>query len=261
MARRPKPSVGSPAGRVLAVLSAVARLDSPSVSVLANQLAIPIATAHRICSQLQRLGYLQRLPGSRRWTVAPSLVNLSTNVLRSAAAGAAVTAILRSLTVQVGEMCSFAIQVGDEVVYVASVEPPHNLTISFRAGRTAPLFCTSSGRLFLARLNDRELSRYLQVAHRPAHTRYTETDVRRLIAMICRIRTQDYAITNQEYVHHVVGAAVPVLGRNGSFYGALSIAAPDVRISLARLRKLIPTLKSAATHLARIFSDRHSSSN
>jgi DNA-binding IclR family transcriptional regulator len=79
--------------------------------------------------------------------------------------------------------------------------------------------------------------------------------------MICRIRTQDYAITNQEYVLHVVGAAVPVLGRNGSFYGALSIAAPDVRISLARLRKLIPTLNSAATHLARIFSDRHSSSN
>lgn len=249
-------SAASPAGKVLAVLSAVARLDAPSISVLASELAIPIATTHRICGQLERLGYLQRLPGSRRWTVAPALVKLSTEVLRSAAAGAPVNAILKDLTAKVGEMSSFAIQVGDEIVYAASVEPPHSLTLLFRAGRTAPLFCTSSGRLFLSRLSDAELTRYLQAARRPAYTRYTETDVRKLTATIRRVRAQGYAITNQEYVLHVVGAAVPVIGSGGTFYGALSIAAPDVRLGLTRLKKLVPTLKSAAADLSKAFSDR-----
>lgn len=76
--------------------------------------------------------------------------------------------ILRALTREIGEMCSFAVQVDDEVVYVASAEPPQDLTLSFRAGRKAPLFCTSSGRLFLARLDDASLARYLETADCPA---------------------------------------------------------------------------------------------
>ncbi|MGH6684840.1 MAG: IclR family transcriptional regulator [Pseudolabrys sp.] len=255
MRKKAKGAAGSPVGRVLAVLSTVARLDAPSVSALAGELALPIATTHRICGQLQRLGYLQRLPGSRRWTVAPSLVKLSTDVLRSAASAAPVNAILKSLTAEVGEMSSFAIQVGDEVVYVASVESPHSLTLSFRAGRKAPLFCTSSGRLFLARLSNAELARYLQATRLPAYTRFTETDPKKLIAKIERIGAQGYAITSQEYVLHVVGAAVPVLGKGGTFYGAVSIAGPDVRLSRPRLKNLILTLKSAANRLARVISD------
>jgi IclR family acetate operon transcriptional repressor len=255
MKRKATSSAGSPAGRVLSVLSAVAKFDGPSISALASELDLPIATAHRICGQLQRLGYLQRLPGSRRWTVAPALVRLSADVLRSAATAAPISAILKDLTAQVGEMSSFAIQVGDEVVYIASVESPHSLTLSFRAGRTAPVFCTSSGRLFLARLSNAELTRYVQAAPLRAYTRFTETNPKKLIAKIEHIRAQGYAVTSQEYVLHIVGAAVPVVGANGTFYGALSIAAPDVRLSLPRLKKLVTTLKSAANQLAKVLLD------
>lgn len=254
MARHSGPRVESPSGKTLAVLDAVARLEAPSVSALAEKLGIPVATAHRICAQLERLGYLQRVPGTRRWTVAPPLVDLAANVLKTAASSSAISAILKRLTARVGEMSSFAVQIGDEVVYSASVEPPHDLTVSFRAGRRAPLFCTSSGRLFLARLSDAALQHYLEAAPRPAYTRYTVTDPRKLAALIRRIRVQGYAITNQEYVLHVVGAAVPVLGKDGTLYGVVSIAAPDVRTGLARLKSFVPVLKAAAARLATAFA-------
>ena len=51
------------------MLDAVARLARAGVG-LAEQLGIPTPTAHRICSELERLGWLQRLPGTRKWTVA-----------------------------------------------------------------------------------------------------------------------------------------------------------------------------------------------
>ena len=114
-------------------------------------------------------------------------------------------------------MCSFAVQVDDEVVYVASAEPPQDLTLSFRAGRKAPLFCTSSGRLFLARLEDASLARYLEAAECPAFTRYTVTDPKRLLAIIRRVRTAGYAVTEEEYILHVVGAGVPVIGPHSTF--------------------------------------------
>ncbi len=249
MARKPKTRLDSPAAKVMAVLDSVARLRTPSLSAIAEQLDMPTPTAHRICRELERLGWLQRMPGSRMWMVTRALVDLSANALASAANSAATQAILRALTREIGEMCSFAVQVDDEVVYVASAEPPQELTLSFRAGRKAPLFCTSSGRLFLARLDDAALMRYLDAAEYPAFTRYTVTDPKKLLAIVRRVRTAGHAVTEQEYMLHVVGAGVPVVGPREAFYGVLSVAAPDVRCSTKRLERLLPVLKKAAVRL------------
>ena len=250
MARKHKLRLDSPAAKVMAVLDAVARLRASPLSALAEQLDMPTPTAHRICRELERLGWLQRLPGSRLWTVARALVDLSANALASASNSATTHAILRTLTAEIGEMCSFAVQVGDEVVYIASAEPPQELTLSFRAGRKAPLFCTSSGRLFLARQDDAALVRYLEAAERPAFTRYTVTDPKKLLAIIRRVRAAGHAVTEQEYMPHVVGAGVPVVGPNDVLYGVLSVAAPDVRCSTKRLERLMPALKRAAARLS-----------
>ena len=255
----PRPRVDildTPTAKIVAVLGAVARLKTVSTSALADEIGLAVPTAHRICSELERLGHLQRMPGTREWTVARPLVELAANVLVSAGGNVVIDAILRDLTRAVGEMCSLAVQVGDEVVYVASAEPPHELTLSFRAGRKAPLVCTSSGRLFLARYDDRTLDAYLQAASLQAFTRYSITNRKRLAEIIRRVRAQGFAITNQEYMLHIVGAAVPVLGADGTFFGALSIAAPDVRTSLTQLRGLLPQLRHAATRLADACSAR-----
>ncbi len=251
-----KAKLDSPAAKVMAVLDAVARLRAAPLHALAEQLDLPTPTAHRICRELERLGWLQRMPGSRMWTVARALVDLSANTLASVANAATAHAILRSLTAKIGEMCSFAVQVEDEVFYIASAEPPQELTLSFRAGRKAPLFCTSSGRLFLARLDDASLARYLEAAERPAFTRHTVTDPRKLLAIIRRVRAVGHAVTEQEYMLHVVGAAVPVVGRDDALYGVLSVAAPDVRCGTKRLDQLVPILKRAAQPLAKHLAEQ-----
>jgi DNA-binding IclR family transcriptional regulator len=252
-ASKAKPRLDSPAAKLLAALAAVAQARAVSGSDLAGWLGMPVATTHRTCSELERLGYLQRVPGTRLWTVAHRLVGLAADALAAAAGSLAADTVLRELTEKVGEVSSFAVQSGDDVLYVASVESPHALTLSFRAGRKAPLFCTSSGRLFLARLDDRAVLQYLRSTRRPAYTRHTVTDPTKLLAIIRRVRQQGYAITDQEYVLHIVGAAVPVIGRDGTFFGAVSIAAPDIRAGKARMREFLPALKRAAVRLVETF--------
>jgi DNA-binding IclR family transcriptional regulator len=244
----------SPSVKTLAVLDLIARLRAAPVSGIARTLSIPVATAHRICVELERLSYLQRVPGTRLWTVGHGAVAAAANVMQAATAGAPAVAVLRELAGKVGELSSFALPVRDEVHYVASVESPHELVLSFRAGRKAPLFCTSSGRLFLARQSDAAALRYLQSAARPAFTPFTVTDPGHLMATIREVRGAGYAITEQEFVLHVVGAAVPVTGRDGTFFGAVSIAAPDVRTGRARLEGFVPPLMAAAAQLAEVFA-------
>ena len=248
-----EPRLDSPAARLLGVLAAVARVRAASVSGLAERLRMPVATTHRMCSELERLGYLQRVPGTRLWTVAYRLVGLAADTLTAAAGSLAANTILRELTERIGEVSSFAVQDGEDVLYVASVESSHDLTLSFRAGRKAPLFCTSSGRLFLAQLDDQAVLDYLRSVRRPAFTRYTVRDPDKLLAVVRRVRKQGYAITHQEYVLHIVGAAVPVIGDDGTFFGALSVAAPDIRTGKARMREFLPALKNAAVRLAEAF--------
>jgi IclR family transcriptional regulator, acetate operon repressor len=244
-------SLDSPAAKVLAVLATIAQFKAVPVSALAQKLGLPLPTAHRICAELERLGYVQRVPGTRRWTVARPLVEVAANVITAAAGNTITHAILASVTHKIGEMCSFAIQVGDEVVYVASTEAPHAVTLSFRAGRRAPLFCTSSGRLFLSGFDEASLESYLAVANLKAYTPFTITSRTSLTDTIRRVRHQGYAATSQEYVLHVVGAAVPVRAPDGRLYGALSVAAPDVRMNNKSLRSVVPVLRQAADMLAK----------
>jgi IclR family acetate operon transcriptional repressor len=256
MARNDKASLRSPTSKILGVLGTVARLQQASVSAIAEDLGLTLPTAHRICAEIERVGLLQRVPGTRLWTVALPMVDIASNALAAAAGSAAAHAILRRLTYDTGEMCSIGVEVGDEVVYIASAEPPNELTLFFRAGRRAPLYCTSSGRLFLSRLDDAAVRAYLAAAPLAAYTRYTIQDPQRLAAEIARIRMRGFAMTNQEYVLHIIGAAVPISGFNGTFYGALSIAAPLVRMDPARLRKTIPVLQDAAARLAQCWAPR-----
>ena len=249
-ARGGPPPLDSPSAKTLAVLASVARLHAASLSSLAERLGMPLATAHRILSELERIGYLQRAPGTRLWTVAERLAALAADTLAAVAGSLPARAVLRALTEKVGEVSSFAVQEGADVLYVASVESPHELTLSFRTGRRAPLFCTSSGRLFLARLDDESVRRYLESAVRPAFTRHTVTDRKKLLAIVRRVRQEGHAVTDQEYVLHVVGAAVPVIGKDGTFFGALSLAAPDVRAGKAEMRGFLPELRRAAARLA-----------
>lgn len=208
---------------------------------------------HRIGIDLERQNYLQRVPGSRLWTVGNRAIGALSDTLAVAASGAAVDAVLKRLVATSGELTSFAIRVRDEVQYVASVESPQELVLSFRVGRRAPLFCTSGGRLFLARESDAQLMEYLRAAPRPACTPFTVTEPERL-AIVRTVRAAGHAITEQEYVLHVVGAAAPVVGADGTFYGADSIAAPNLRMGRGRLEEYLPPLTAAAGRLAEIFA-------
>jgi IclR family transcriptional regulator, acetate operon repressor len=250
MPRKRADALDSPAAKVLAVLAAIARLTAARVSLLAQEVGLPLPTVHRICAELERLGYLRRVPGTRHWTVARSFVDIAADAIAAAASDVAAHAILAAVTDKLGEMCSFAVSMDDAVVYVASTAAPHGVTLSFRAGRTAPLFCTSSGRLFLADLDEPSLDAYLAAASLKAYTPLTVTSRSGLRDTIRTVRRQGYAVTRQEYVLHVVGAAVPVRAPDGRLYGALSVAAPDMRMNSKSLREVVPVLRRAAEMLA-----------
>lgn len=244
----------SPTAKVFALLELLSERGTARLTDLANALGVPKTTLYRITTQLEQLGYLQREPGGRQLTIAPRLATLSANLLAASSRLGPRRAILEALARGLGESCSLGVRSGHEIVYLDDVAAPSPLTFNFQAGRRTPLYCTSTGKLYLARMSEDELDRYLESETLIAHTPRTLTDKRKLKAILREIAKTRFAASEDEFVLGVCGAAVPVVDPAGRMLAGLAVATPVARIAYADLPKLEPALREAADKLARTFA-------
>jgi IclR family acetate operon transcriptional repressor len=246
-------SGSSPTAKMFAVLQVFAERGSARLTDIAVELNVPKTTLHHITTQLEELGYLQREPGGRQLTIAPRLAKLSSDILGTAMRYAPRHAIIERLAASLGESCSLGIRVGHEVVYLDDMTGPSPLAFNFQTGRRTPLYCTSTGKLFLSRMTEAELDRYLESEPLVEHTPRTITDPNRLREALSEITESNFAYSDDEFVLGVVGAAVPVLDRDGRMLAGLAVSIPGVRMSFSDLPKLKPALAFAADELVRTF--------
>lgn len=243
----------TPTAKVFALLEALSERGTARLTDLANTLGVPKTTLFRITSQLEQLGYLQREPGGRQLTIAPRLARLSTRLLGASSQSGPRHAILEALGRTLGESCSLGIRSGHEIVYLDDVTAPSPLTFSFQAGNRTPLYCTSTGKLFLAGMDDEELEQYLASETLIAHTPRTIVDADELRRTVRDIAKTGFASSEDEFVLGVFGAAVPVRDPNGQMLAGLAVAIPAARMAYTDLPKLEPALRDAADKLAQTF--------
>ena len=242
-----------PMAKVFALLEVLSQRGSARLTDLADALGVPKTTLHRITSQLEELGYLQREPGGRRLTIAPRLAGLAADMLGASLKLAPRHAILEQLAIRLGESCSVGIRIGHDVVYLDDVAGSSPLAYNFQTGRRSPLYCTSTGKLFLARMNADELDRYFRSEELVAHTPNSITDKSRLREVINEVRGSGFASTDNEFVVGVIGAAVPIVDADGRLLAGLAVSIPAARMSFAELPKLQPAMVEAAEALAQSF--------
>lgn len=244
----------TPTGKVFALLQTLASNDGAmSLSELATSLGLAKTTVHRMVVQLQDLGYLQREPGSRKLSVAPALCRLGVDLIESAFRLAPRHEVLRALAEDIGESCSIGVRMGYEVSYIDDVAANAPLAVHFRAGRRAPLHCTSIGKLYLGKMSDVEWRRYLSSDPLRAYTERTITDPARLREETRRVAREGFAATQEEFVLGVVGAAVLVTGPGSRVYAGVAFHAPAVRLTHEGAKLLRPHLERAAARLVATF--------
>lgn len=247
-----KPMLEQPLDRALAILGAVAQADSAlSMTEIAQRCDLPLPTVHRIVAQLEQRALLKRVVGSKRLLVGPSFVKLGAEAVEAATRSDQVHRILESLANELGEHCQLGMRSGSEVIYSDTVRAFRSTGLHFEQGNRAPLYCCSTGKLFLADMGPEELTRWLKSAPRAALTRRTIVAERALKAAIKAVREQGWAASNEEMAVGVVGCAVPVRMSNGTLIAGLGISVPSARTPFAELAKFRPAMQRAAVALAR----------
>jgi IclR family acetate operon transcriptional repressor len=233
--------------RAFAILEAMADAGGViGLSQLATDSGLPLATIHRLVRTLVDLGYVRQEP-SRQYSLGPRLMRLADGSTKRL--GTLAQPAMQAVVSQLGESVNLAVLDGEEIVYVAQVQPSQNFMRMFtEVGRRAKPHATAVGKAMLAWIDDRSLAAVYgdRLGTRTHHTLTTFEALRHELALI-RSR-HGLAFDREELTPGSVAVAVAIRG-SGRASGAIQLAGDPRRVSLDRLT---PYVTEAARKVSRV---------
>lgn len=246
MDETPRASGVQSVSRALDVLEAIdAAGGEAGLSEIGAACSLPMPTIHRLVRTLVDRSYLRQLP-DRRYALGTRLIPLGATARTTF--GARSASELAACAGELGETVNLATLDGDQLVYVAQVPSPRAMRMFTELGQHVHPHARAAGKVLLAQLPDEEVRDLLGRVGMPALTPRTVVDTDRLLTQLRAVRRKGFATESGEMELGVRCLAVPVPTRVEHF--AISMSAPDPRMTDAIQQEALPVLQAAARRLA-----------
>ncbi|HVR77307.1 MAG TPA: IclR family transcriptional regulator C-terminal domain-containing protein [Acidimicrobiia bacterium] len=232
--------------RGLAVMNSFSRdRRIQTLSEVAEMTGLTRATARRVLLTLAELGYVHQ--SSRSFSLTPKVLDLGYSYLSSLQIVELAQHPMERLVEEVRESSSMSVLDGSEIVYVARVPTKRIMTISLALGSRLPAYPTSMGRVLLGGLSDQEIDDYLEKTQFEQLTPHTITDPVELRKVIEVVRTEGYALVDQELEEGVRSIAAPITNGRGKVLAAMNISGHASRVTVeTMLEEFRPRLLATA---------------
>jgi IclR family pca regulon transcriptional regulator len=228
--------------RGLAVIRAFdAQRPELTLSEVAKICDLTRAAARRFLLTLADLGYVRS--DGRFFSLTPRVLELGYSFLSSLSVPEVAAPHLERLVAEVHESSSLSILDADDIVYVARVPTSRIMTVAITVGTRFPAYATSMGRVLLAALPSDVLDAYLGRVTLARLTNRTVPDASALRLELTRVRSQGYAIVDQELEEGLLAMAAPIHDRSGAVAGAVNVSAHAGRVTVGEMhRRFLPRL-------------------
>jgi IclR family transcriptional regulator, pca regulon regulatory protein len=216
-----------------------------SPSEIARHTGFSRAAVRRLLVTLESLGYAET--GGRVYNLKTSVLKLGFSYLSSASLPGMAQPLAERLSEAVHESSSVSVLDADEIVYLARASAKRVMSIGLSIGSRLPAYCTSMGRVLLAALPETVFYSYLDHVELKRMTPRTVTDKSRFADIISEVRSNGFALADQELELGLRSVAVPIRSRQGRIVAALNIGVQAQRISSSELlENFLPTLRENA---------------
>ena len=222
-----------------------------TLSDVARQTGLSRAAARRYLLTLSSLGYAGH-DGKHFW-LTPRVLRLGHAQLSSTPLPQLAQPVLESVGQATGEVASIAVLDGSEVVFLARSQTRRIVSASVSVGTRLPVYCTSTGKVLLAALPEREMRHILERLRPVRHTPRTKTRREDLLQAIRDARSNGYAVSDEEYEIGLRSISVPVYSASGTVAAAMSASTQSGRMTVEQMiRDLLPPLHRASRLLSQM---------
>jgi IclR family pca regulon transcriptional regulator len=218
---------------------------------IARSAKLDRSATQRLVHTLEQLGYIRRLPDSSLYGLAPKVLTLSYNYLRSRALIERASPYLLDISRTLGETSNLQELDGHELVFLARFPGKHLVNVDFAVGYRLPAVFTASGRAMLSRLDPARRQEILLATPLQAVTPYTETDPETLLARIEEAAEKGYAIVSNQTLAGDISVAAAITDHHGLPVAAINVSVPTTRWTLEKAQEqLVPHVQLAATSIS-----------
>ncbi|UUZ83765.1 IclR family transcriptional regulator [Paenibacillus sp. P26] len=154
------------------------------------------------------------------------------------------------LTVKTGLTVNLVILDGNEGVYIDKIEGTSGIVAYSRIGRRVPIHSSAVGKALVAYKHRDDIEKILKGYEFGIQTENTITNGPDFLKELEKVRSEGYAIDNQENEPGVRCVAVPVRNHTGQVIAAVSMSTPVSSFGEDPLEKVLPLLKEAADEIS-----------
>ncbi len=241
------------AEKLLLVLEALARQNKPVKLVdLAHQVGMNQSTCYRFVAALQNAGYAAQDRESGKYILNLKLCSLAEMIKDRVSITSLLHAFVAEASALFQESAHLVQEENRQIVYI------DNVTISSQSlitrqyiGRTAPMYCTGVGKLFLLEYSPEELAEYVAVSGLPRLTRHTLSTGAALAEALDFSRKNGYALDNEECELGVRCVAAPIRDYTGRTVAGLSVSGPASRVTDELIAAKLPAFLDVAARASR----------
>ena len=221
------------------------RLTLSQIAALAD---MDMSAAQRFAHTLTELGYLDKDPETKNYSLSPQVFDLSYRYQSSHEMIHRAAPYIQQLSLQSGETANLTVLHGNEIVYVYRILGQHMLNVKTVLGARQPAYCTAPGLAMMAWLPEQQVEAILSTSELVAHTPYTVVDPKAIRRRLVEVRASGHAHTEEEYLLGAISTSAAVRDSQGRVAGAVNLAAAKHRwkpADGARIADLVISTASA----------------
>jgi DNA-binding IclR family transcriptional regulator len=237
--------------RTLDIVEALAgNKDGIGVTELSKNLNLHKSTVHRLLTTLMVRKYVEQDSETGKYRLSVKLFELGNAVLSKLNMRAHAMPYLRELRERCGETVQLSIVDQNEVLYIDVLESKEKVGVKAAIGERAPLYCTASGKVWLANLPDERVYEILKDQVFKPFTTRTVKDFEALRGELKSIKEIGCSVDEGEYEEEMRCVGAAIRNYRGRVISCISVSVPSSRFTPQARERLLKEVKETGDKIS-----------
>jgi IclR family acetate operon transcriptional repressor len=221
-----------------------------SVTEIADRLGVAKSTALALARTLANAGLLRSVDPGPRYVLGLNLLRLGDLVGQQTSIAELGLPTLRDLSAVTGMTARLASNESGYPVFLERIDGEGSIRFHAPLGQREQPHATAAGKAILAHLSEVDVRTVLSEAGMTRYTPNTLTDVDALLSELDRVRSDGYALDDEEEAEGVFCVGSAFFDHQGVCAGALSVTGLKVDVPLREVQQLGVTVREHADRVS-----------